>query len=144
MRNWIWIPGTAALLGCAAGCHEASVSVNYHESRPTRETRVHVTHVCTPECRHFYDGDRVVVIRERHRHGPGCGHYFNGRHWVVQVRHDPGPPPRKRVVTEHRHGPNCGCVFDRSGSKWVAVEQGHVHGPGCGHARVNGRWVLRR
>ena len=40
------------------------------------------THVCTPDCHeHYYDGEKLVILRG-HRHGPGCGHVWNGKYWV--------------------------------------------------------------
>lgn len=133
-----------------AGCENGSLAINYHDHRPPPErTVVHVDHVCTEHCHHhYYDGDRVVVLRE-HRHGPGCGHYWDGRHWVVVVQKSPARDsvrpihgPRK-VAVEHVHGPDCGCAYDRAGSKWVRVKSGHVHGPHCGHLYIEGRWVIR-
>ena len=102
--------GSLTLLGCDNG----SVAINYHEHRPPPRPVV-VEHVCHDHCGHYYDGDRVIVIRERHVHGPGCGHYYDGRRWVVVRRdyhprpqpvihkgRDPdyphGPPPRKVIV----------------------------------------------
>jgi len=33
-------------------------------------------------------------------------------------------------------------VLDRRGSKWLMIAKGHVHGPGCGHVHVDGRWCV--
>lgn len=149
------LAAAVAPLVLLAGCHSGSLSVNYHEHHPPRRT-VYVDHLCSPDCDHYYDDDRVVVVRG-HRHGPGCGHVFVDRRWVRVRRIDPEPviihkapprrvvaPPPRRVPVEHRHGPDCGCVYDRAGSKWVVVGREHRHGPGCGHVYIDGRWVIRR
>lgn len=39
-------------------------------------------HRCTADCLdHYYDGSQVVVLKG-HRHDRGCGHAFNGTHWI--------------------------------------------------------------
>ncbi|MCO6438383.1 MAG: hypothetical protein J5J06_14925 [Phycisphaerae bacterium] len=151
MRSTLTVAvGSTLLLLFIAGCNRGSLAISYHDHRsPPERTYVHVDHVCTDHCDEYYDGHRVVVIRGHH-HGPGCGHVWDGRHWVV-IRKAPAREtvrpihgPRKAVVVEHVHGPDCGCVYDRAGSKWVRVKRGHVHGPHCGHLYVEGRWVIRR
>ena len=92
------------------GC--VTVLRHEHYRRPVRRTHVHTTHVhprtvCTHDCPDcYYDGSRVVVIKG-HRHGPGCGHHWDGRNWVVvrKVRPPVGVkvvPPRRTV---HKAGP---------------------------------------
>ena len=89
---------TCLCFGCAGG----SLSVDYHDHRPVRRTHVHRTHVHRPHvhthrCRDcYYDGDTLLVIKG-HRHGPGCGHHWDGRRWVV--RRTKAPP---KLVTPHR------------------------------------------
>ncbi len=118
----------------------------------------HVEHVCSYDCHHHYwDGGRLVVIQGRHRHGPGCGHAFDGRRWLVTVSRGPDrvvveggrgpaaraqPGPDRVVRIPAPPGPVNVYVFDRRGSKWLRIAKGHVHGPGCGHAHVEGHWCL--
>lgn len=106
----------SVLLGLTAGSLFVGgcVTVLRHEHyrRPVRRTHVHTTHVhprhvCTHDCPDcYYDGSRVVVIKG-HRHGPGCGHHWDGRSWVA-VRRAPRSvgvkvlPPRRTV---HKAGP---------------------------------------
>ena len=57
-----------------------------HSSRPVR-------HVCTRDCHHhYYDGSRIIEL-PRHRHGPGCGHVWNGRYWVTGAERRPSRQP---------------------------------------------------
>lgn len=93
-------------------------------------------HVCTVDCHHhYYDGRKLVVIKS-HRHGPGCGHSWDGRRYVAS----------KRVVVRRGRGPEHVCTPDcshyyRGG---VVVEsRGHRHGRGCGHVFDGRRWVAR-
>ena len=174
-----------------AGCQGSNVSLNYvdddHHHRPAATHRpvyvddhhhhvaqpvyVHADHVCSHDCHdHYYDGARVIVIGSGHRHHPGCGHDWDGRHWVVvgkapathhahrptkvHVDHAPEPaahrvnPPPTKVARStkgtHVHSTTCGCAYDRQGRGWVSVETGHVHGKNCGHIYVNGKWCLAR
>ncbi len=76
------VPAGLLLMLPGLGCAHGSLSVGYYDEEPVRHrhARTYVrTHGC-PDC--YYDGDRIVVIRG-HRHGPGCGHRWDGRHWVV-------------------------------------------------------------
>jgi len=104
-------------------------------------------HVCSIRCSdHYYDGNRIVYIKGDHRHAPGCGHLWNGTHWVrspVAV----GPPhvctpacpdhyfdgERLVAIAGHRHGAGCGHEWD--GRHWVvattAIAPGHVCTPNC-------------
>jgi len=138
-----------------AGCSGGSLSLNYYEPRPvvySRPVYVREHHICSHDCHdHYWDGHGVVVLRDRHRHGPGCGHYWDGSHWTVSARiskngHDAEvavrPQKARRIV--HNHGPHCGCAYDRRGNKWIVVQEGHRHGPGCGHVLIEGRWSIRR
>jgi hypothetical protein len=137
-----------SLVILASGCSGSSFSFGYHARPPVRVRHVHVheDHVCHHGCHHHYwDGHRVVVLKG-HRHGPGCGHYWDGEYWVVErkARTKLVHPRKPKVVkTRHVHSASCGCVFDRRGHKWVKVSEGHVHGPHCGHIRIEGRWTIR-
>lgn len=115
-------------------------------------------HVCGPSCHdHYWDGGKIVVIGGKHRHGPGCGHYFDGTHWVLAVSRGPDhavvevgkapatrvhPAPERVVRIPAPPGDARYYVYDRSGSKWLKVKSGHVHGPKCGHVVVEGYWCL--
>jgi hypothetical protein len=99
--------GTAVTLGCSGGRY----SFHYYDDDPPPARVVHVhkhrvpahthtVHVCGRDhgdC--YWDGERVVVIRG-HRHGPGCGHAWDGKHWIIvkkappKVRRIHAPPPR--------------------------------------------------
>ena len=151
---------TCGLAIACVGCQGGAFSFNYYDDPPPRQVtvvQVEPGHICTPACVHYYDGARYVVSRGRHHHGHGCGHVFDGAHWVVAVVRTPAP----RVVEVHEApaarvhpgpvrvveippppGPVNIYVFDRHGSKWLRIAKGHVHGPGCGHVHVEGRWSL--
>ncbi len=189
-----WVPFAAlGLFPLAAGCDGGGFALEYHDHRPPPPVYVEPVHVCTHECHHHYwDGGKLVVLKG-HRHGPGCGHVFEGGHWVLfsagsgHLHVDAGPvhicthechhhfwDGGKLVVLKgHRHGPGCGHHFD--GRHWVVVAgrpdhlhveagpvhicthdchhhywdgtklvmlKGHRHGPGCGHVFKDSRWVL--
>ena len=95
-------------LGCAGG--RLSLSYYDREPRPVRVTHVHrhAKHVCTHDCHDCYwDGIKVVVLKG-HRHGPGCGHVWDGKNWIIArkanvVRVHPGPKKVKKV--RRVHGP---------------------------------------
>jgi len=99
----------------ALACNEGHFAFNYHEHRPPPpppprpvviERPVVVEHVCHDHCGHYYDGDDVIIIRERHVHGPGCGHYYDGRRWVIVRHHDSRPPViHKARDPDYPHGP---------------------------------------
>jgi hypothetical protein len=74
------------------------------------------------------------VVIKGHRHGPGCGHVWNGKHWV-RANVSPAQKRIKHVCTSDCHH------HYHDGVKLVPVKKGHRHGPGCGH-RWNGKhWV---
>ncbi len=100
----------------------------------------HGDHICGPGCHdHYWDGGKIVVIRDKHRHGPSCGHHFDGNHWVIAVSRDrPGPDRVVRIPAPP--GEAKFYVYDRRGSKWLKVAKGHTHGPKCGHVVVEGHW----
>ena len=196
LSGWLFAPLVGILV---AGCNGGSLSFAYHDHEPAHPRHVDRVHVCTPDCHHHYhDGTRLVVLKG-HRHGPGCGHVWTGKRWVVarkvptrHVRHVCTPDCHHHyhdgtkvvVLKGHRHGPGCGHkwngkhwvrvaqrpayppravptprrvpravpaptpvhnrVYDRATGKWVAIHPNHVHGRGCGHVYINGRWCIRR
>lgn len=137
-------------LGPAIGLALAGCSFSYSEHRhydpPQVVARpVVVEHVHSRSCGHCYDDGQWIVIEAHHHHGPGCGHEFNGHHWIVvrSNRPAPRPVPQRVVRVEHdHHDAHCGCVHD--GRAWIQIDIGHVHGPGCGHVYIEGRWSIRR
>ena len=110
------------------------------------------THVCTRGCNHhFYNGSRVVVLRG-HRHGPRCGHVWDGRYWIrgprraVRTRHvctrrcnHFWNGSRLINIRGHRHGPGCG--HNWNGTYWIAGGRGPIAGPRGGRGSVRGRHV---
>lgn len=55
-------------------------------------------HVCTRDCHHHYwDGARLIEVRG-HRHGPGCGHSWSGKYWIVARQAAPIPRGGRRVI----------------------------------------------
>lgn len=99
----------------------------------------HVDHICGPGCHdHYWDGGKIVVIKGKHRHGPGCGHVLDGNRWVIAVSR--GPDRVVRIPAPP--GDAKYYVYDRRGSKWLKIKTGHVHGPKCGHVVVDGHWCL--
>lgn len=128
------------LFGLLTGC-QGGLAVNYYEADPPpRVVHVDRGHVCGPGCHdHYWDGGKIVVIRDRHRHGPGCGHHFDGNHWVIAVSRDrPGPDRVVRIPAPP--GEAKFFVYDRRSSKWLKVSKGHTHGPKCGHVVIEGHW----
>ena len=86
------LPLLSILMVCL-GCSGGRISFSYYDDDPSpvKVVRVHKhthayahpPHVCTHDCHDCYwDGARVVVIKG-HRHGPGCGHVWSGKNWVV-------------------------------------------------------------
>jgi len=146
----------AAMLGSALlmGCSEGSFSFNYVEDDPPpRVVVVEPAHVCTPACAHYYHEGHYVVVKRGHHHGPGCGHVFDGRRWMVAVATPSGhvhveaakgvhPPPARAVRIPPPPGHVNAYVYDRRGSKWLKVSGKHVHGPHCGHVHVEGHWCM--
>ncbi len=51
-------------------------------------------------------------------------------------------PKRVIVVDVDRCDHSYGCHHYYSGTRWVTLRRGHVHGPGCGHYRAETHWVL--
>lgn len=165
MKLKIAVLGLGSLL--IVGCLLSGCAVHYHDydDRPQQVVHVNRSHVCGPDCHeHYWNGSRVVVIRG-HRHGPGCGHDWDGRYWVLvsktPVHKEPvyihkapakhvDPPgkvihggPYRVSKVKHVHNAHCGCVYHPQRKVWIIVEsEGHVHGPGCGHFYLEGRWSI--
>lgn len=119
---------TVSVLGCSGG----SFSFAYYDDAPVRTVRVHTEHVCTHDCHHFYNGTRLVVI-DGHRHGHGCGHHWDGGHWIVSLAlggHGPSAHICSRSCHHHYH----------DGTRLVVLS-GHRHGHGCGHRWSGKLWV---
>jgi len=138
------------------GC-QGGVAFNYNDESPPppRYIVVEQGHVCTPACHHYWDGAHYVVVRRGHVHGPGCGHVLTSGRWIVVAAGPAGhvrpapvpvarvhPAPVRVVEIPPPPGPVNVYVFDRRGSKWLKLRAGHVHGPGCGHIYVEGRWSI--
>jgi hypothetical protein len=142
--------GMAGILAC-----DKNVSIRVEDQRPVYRDPVYeaipVGHVCTRHCYdHYYDGSRVVVVRGGHRHGPNCGHKWNGRYWV-SAEHKARPVvhvcsnrcrdhywdgSRLVYLTGHRHRPGCGHFWN--GTHWVVVStRPYPHGQGHGHAHAH-------
>jgi hypothetical protein len=138
MRRFIVLPALALLGLMTAGCEVNEVSFNVHNQEPRPVYHQRVVHV--DSCHHHHN----------------CGHrYVDGR-WivvhdspdvvVVEPRHPRRTvvveePPRRVVHVEHVHDAHCGCAWD--GRVWITVGTRHVHGPGCGHTYIRGRWTIR-
>jgi hypothetical protein len=146
--------GLAVGLG---GCRISSFHVSAYDDDPPPVQRVYLPegHVCGQHCEdHYYDGARVVVL-SGHRHGPGCGHDWDGYRWIVirkgKVKHVHNQPPvyrvhevpQKVVTVGHVHSDHCGCAYHPHQKTWIVIENGHRHGPDCGHVFVEGRWTIR-
>ncbi len=138
----------ASAIVVLSGCRLGSLSINYHDDdhhryRPVRVTGVyaHAGHVCSQGCHdHYWDGTGIVVL-SGHRHGSGCGHYWDGGHWIVtKVK----VKSRRFKVSKarHVHGPSCGHAYRDHNRKWIKIRKGHVHGSGCGHVFIEGRWTI--
>jgi len=92
-------------------------------------------HICNDGCfNHYYNGNRVVVLRG-HRHGPDCGHRFNGRYWIRGKR-------VRRGNVRHVCTRNCNNhVFQ--GGRLITL-RGHQHNRRCGHVWNGNHWVVGR
>jgi hypothetical protein len=118
----------AAAVLVSTGC-ERRKKVRVHDGDATR---VAVAHTCTRDCHHhYYDGTRLVVLRD-HRHGPGCGHTWNGKHWVRVKR---------KVVKPAVHVCTRDCHHHYYDGKKLVVLKNHRHRPGCGHRWDGRHWV---
>lgn len=115
-----------------AGCWGGHLSVEYREDRPTRRHREGV-HVCSRSCHHHYYDDGRYVILKGHRHRDGCGHHWNGTHWVV--RHSGS----RRHSARHVCSRSCHHHY-HDGSKLIVLD-GHRHRPDCGHRWDGTYWV---
>ena len=107
-RHVLGLFATSLLIPVGAGCNGGGFSFSYHDRRPVKVWHVH-THVCTEACDHcYYDGVKFVALEKGHRHGPGCGHVWNGKHWVLAEKgkaRRPAPvaePPRKQIKRTRR------------------------------------------
>ena len=142
--------GAVALTGCG----RTDVSVSRHDQEPIVVEKHYipaegeVVHVCNRHCQdHYWDGSRIIIVEKGHEHKAGCGHVWDGRHWVLAQqpakRVRSGPQKVKVVDPNHEHSAKCGCVFDLRSRTWVAVPGNHVHGKGCGHIYSNGKWCMQ-
>ena len=78
----LWVISLASATLVCLGCNGGRLSFSYHDHKPVRRTHVH-RHVCDHDCHHhYYDGTNLVVLKG-HRHGPGCGHFWDGSRWVI-------------------------------------------------------------
>jgi len=94
------------------------------------EVHIERRHVCTRACNHYWNGSRIIVLRN-HVHGPGCGHVWQDRYWVRG--------PRRVVRTQHVCTRACNHYWN--GSRIIEV-RGHRHGPGCGHSWGGSYWIV--
>ncbi len=112
--------------------------------------------ILNPACAAKHEDLSTLNVRSHeghdHRHGPGCGHHWDGRYWVVVRKdrydddvhiHRAHEPPRKVIKVHDHHDSRCGCAWDHRKRVWIVVGEKHVHGPGCGHAYIEGRWTIR-
>ncbi len=94
------------------GCRISSFSMSayddhHYRHRPAGVTHVyaHEGHVCSHDCHdHYWDGTRVVVLAGGHRHGPHCGHNWNGSRWIIVGKHAFKPSHRghKKIKIKRR------------------------------------------
>lgn len=70
-------------------------------------------------------------------------HYHDDDRPVVERRVVRQPVVVERtVVVPSGHICNHHCDHYYDGAVYFRVSKGHVHGPGCGHDLVSGRWVV--
>jgi len=127
MKTLFSAAASAAMLLALSGCDD--------RDREVRTVHVSRGHVCDVNCHEHYEHEGRVVVVERHRHGPGCGHEWDGRRWVI-VR----TSTRRPVRTAHVCTLNCHHHY-YSGTKIVQLPASHRHTAGCGHAYDGNRWV---
>ncbi|MCH7808552.1 MAG: hypothetical protein IIB60_04955 [Planctomycetes bacterium] len=141
---WFWFIAPVVLV--ALGCRGGSFSFNYHDHRPARSAQpvqlaqpaqpVRPVHVCTRACHHhFFDGTKLVVIEGNHHHRAGCGHGWDGHHWVRVYRGPLSPRGHRCTLDCHNHYSD--------GIKLILIA-GHHHGQGCGHLWDGEHWLLVR
>lgn len=134
------ITAVAALVALS-GCSMKRLSSDNHNAKKG----VRVSHKCGADCNeHFWDGD-ILKVEKGHRHAVDCGHYWNGDRWVPVIKHF-GRHNRGAMRVSwpsHRHNTRCGCAYQRHTNSWLKVNKGHIHGPGCGHDFVDGRWSFK-
>lgn len=90
-------------------------------------------HTCELHCHpHYHDNRGKLIVVKDHRHGPGCGHQWDGRRWVAA----------KRVETRQRgHACDLDCHGHHfEGGREVRLSR-HQHGRDCGHVYNGHRWV---
>jgi len=136
MRIPVILAGLAmiALSGCVFRHRHADGSVHTVIWWPGKGsvTSVHTQHVCTHACDHYWQDNQYYSVPRGHAHGPDCGHWWNGTRWVVVQR---VKLHHKHVCNAHCghyhhgnhvyhahghvHGPNCGHAH--RGGRWVVV-----------------------
>lgn len=110
LNRRLGVVSLVSILIACSGCVGGRVSFSYYDDdpRPAKVVRVHKhtrhvhehRRVCTRDCHDCYwDGTQVVII-EGHRHGPGCGHVWDGKHWVVvkKAKAKRAYPPAAKVT----------------------------------------------
>lgn len=128
MRKMLYAFEIAAACLVLCGCDDRDDEV--------RVVQVSRTHVCDVDCHEHYVRDGRVVVIEKHRHGPGCGHEWDGGHWVVYTS------TRRPIRATHVCTLTCRHYYD--GGRVVQLGTTHRHTAGCGHVYDGQRWVIRR
>lgn len=117
------------LTGCGGGGH-TEVRYERHDVHVYERPVSH--HHCAYGCRdHYYDGVKLIYVKG-HRHGPGCGHVWNGRYWVMA----------DVVPYAHHDCSHHGCHDHYHDGTRLVLIKGHRHGPGCGHVWGGRYWRI--
>ena len=122
------------VLGCEGSTFSLNLHPGYHtDHHPVLLSYAQVDHVCGRHCDdHYWTGSRVVVLND-HNHHAGCGHDWDGSHWIAVSR-------RHRRPAVHVCGHGCNHHY-WNGHELVGLT-GHVHGHRCGHSWSGKRWIV--
>lgn len=136
-----WVSFVSLVLVSVTGCgdpaaapsRQAETSPDIGQATTASADDVQPDIECTHESTDcYFNGTRNVVL-PGHVHRPGCGHAWDGEHWVAVV-------PCTLIHKESHH-----CTKDcrdhyREGDRIVTI-YGHVHHPGCGHLWDGENWL---
>ncbi len=132
----VWL--ACASVALATGCSDPNASARRQvDEGPAPETNAASAAEPVAECSRestdcYFNGERNVVLEE-HPHRPGCGHAWDGEHWLAVV------PCNPLHEDSHRCTVDCQNHY-RHHDKIVSI-YGHKHAAGCGHLWDDENWL---